>query len=751
MRRLSAALLLVLTLGLGVSPAPLWADDMASANGAATGESLSASTQLGAAGDALAAADPTADVAAPSDDAAADGEYLAPDEQPDTTPAPDAGAAVQRVEVLDYTGIELSEERIVLGQTVVVTPQVSGMDEADLRFNYVWNYEGAWKDWSSTVKETGSQTADATWEFTPSRVGRYEIYIDVVQPDGTTLTKTTTLTVLQNWAVGDLVVTVGDDAYEAAVPLGESVNLACAMADGSVLQGLTYNFGWRFGDGWNEWDSIMKSGAASSTNAWTFTPAKAGTYHLFADVMGPDGSKETVEKTVVVGLAYAATGVELSAESIEFGSSVVVSPVLPASLDGLTFNYVWCLNGGWDVWSSTVKEKGEETSESTWTFTPPQRGTYVLYVDVVGPDGTRQTLSTNLNVNNGWDFSGVSLDKPSPQTVRTPITVRPNVTGERCDVLEFNYVWVRDNWAEWSSTVKETGARTTETSFTFTPTKSGAYTFYIDVVDTRTGETVTKQATLQVNARWTLKGLDLSYASPMRPYAQVTMRPILEGDTSGLTFNYVWQGDNWYVWDSDLKNGGYTTAASKTVTIGNGGIYSFYVDVVDQYGEKQTAQVLNIRARYAADIINRIEGSLASQSPYNGSKFENALMAAGGTLCNNRRGWWCATYLWWGFQQNNALDLWGTSGMQADPEWLANEFRALGRFHNGTSGVQRGDILFSYWAPWRGGQWITHASYVTNVTASTVTVLEGNMGYSSVWHTYSLWDSHFRGHARPAY
>ena len=222
MRRLSAALLLVLTLGLGVSPASLWADDMAHANGAATGESLSASTQLGAAGDALAVEDSTADVAAPSDDTAADGEHLTPVEQPDATPAPDAGAAAQTVEVLDYTGIELSEERIVLGQTVVVTPQVSGMDEAGLRFNYVWNYEGAWKEWSSTVKETGSQTADATWKFTPSRVGRYEIYIDVVQPDGTTLTKTTTLTVMQNWAVDDLVVTVGDDAYEAAMRLLDS-------------------------------------------------------------------------------------------------------------------------------------------------------------------------------------------------------------------------------------------------------------------------------------------------------------------------------------------------------------------------------------------------------------------------------------------------------------------------------------------------------------------------------------------------
>ena len=174
--------------------------------------------------------------------------------------------------------------------------------------------------------------------------------------------------------------------------------------------------------------------------------------------------------------------------------------------------------------------------------------------------------------------------------------------------------------------------------------------------------------------------------------------------------------------------------------------------MVDQYGEKQTAQVTGIRARYSADIINRIANTMASGNPLNGTTYENALINAGGTLCNGRRGWWCANFIWWAFRQNGALDLWGTGNhLQVDPEYLANEYRSMGRFTNGTGGLQRGDILFFYWVPWRGGQWISHAAYVSSVTASTVTVLEGNMGYSSVYHTYSRWDSHIRGYARPAY
>lgn len=748
--RAGAALLLAAALGFGVTPVVLWANDAEVAKAPTDVTEIHHAQDRG--DDAIGseqvlpntdAEDGAVDVPVASEDVSSAQIQLQSDAQ--------AAAEGPAIQALAFDGIELSHESVVLGQTVVVTPLVSGEGADGLLYNYVWNYEGAWDDWSSTVKEAGAQTPDDSWEFTPTRVGRYELYVDVVFPDGTAVTREAELTVRRNWGLDGLSVAVDNEPYAIAAPLGSSLTISCDLSEGSVLSGLTYNFGWRFGDDWSEWDSTMKSGTAISTSSWSFTPTKAGTYHLFADVIDADGSKQTVEKTVIVGLAYAATGIDLSATSVEVGSSVDVSAALPSGLAGLTYNYVWCFNGGWDEWSSTVKETGEYTAESPWTFTPAKRGTYVLYVDVAAQDGTSLTLSTTLNVNNGWDFAGVVLDKTSPQVVHTPLTVTSQVSGERTDVLEYNYVWSRDNWTEWSSTVKETGGRTSETSFTFTPTRSGRYTFYVDVVDTRSGETVTKQAEIQINARWTLKGLNLSYSSPMRPYAQVTMTPVIEGDSSGLQFNYVWEGDNWYVWDSDLKGGSYSTARSKTVTIGNGGTYSFYVDVVDEYGEKQTAQVLNIRARYAADTINRIEASLASQSPYNGAKFEDALLAAGGTLCNNRRGWWCATYLWWGFQQNNALDLWGTSGIQSDPEWLANEFRGMGRFYNGVAGVQRGDILFSYWAPWRGGQWITHASYVTNVTAATVTVLEGNMGYSSVWHTYSLWDSHLRGYARPAY
>ncbi|MCI5450153.1 MAG: hypothetical protein MR433_11150, partial [Coriobacteriaceae bacterium] len=51
---------------------------------------------------------------------------------------------------------------------------------AGYKFNYVWQYEDSWAegDWDSLVMETGSHTQDGVWSFTPSRLGRYNVFVD---------------------------------------------------------------------------------------------------------------------------------------------------------------------------------------------------------------------------------------------------------------------------------------------------------------------------------------------------------------------------------------------------------------------------------------------------------------------------------------------------------------------------------------------------------------------------------------------
>ena len=60
-----------------------------------------------------------------------------------------------------------------------------------------------------------------------------------------------------------------------------------------------------------------------------------------------------------------------------------------------------------------------------------------------------------------------------------------------------------------------------------------------------------------------------------------------------MRYNYVWSRDNWDSWNSTLRHSGdYTSETSVTYTISSlGGIFDFYVDVVDERGEKETVGV----------------------------------------------------------------------------------------------------------------------------------------------------------------
>ena len=386
----------------------------------------------------------------------------------------------------------------------IVRYQASGVDADFARFNYVWNYRGDWSEWSSVELETGAPTPNSSWTFTPKRAGKYEIYVDAVRTDGSRVTKSSSVTVESNWAAEGLVLTSnGEPLQGGKIVLGAPLEASIDMKEGSNLTGLTYNFVWQRGTSWapGEWDSLANQGKIDTTGSYVYHFDRTGTYWIHGDVIGTDGVKRTLSAQVQVVLPYDPTGVTLVdaegapvAGTIALGESVVVSPAATGDLSDATFNYVWSYENSWDdgEWNSTVNRTGSNTKDASWTFTPDKYGTYQLYVDFVAADGTKETLSTTLEVDRGWSSGKIVIDKASPQLTGTALTITPNVSGENAGYVRSNYVWQRDGWIQWSSNLKETGAYTDDSSFTFTPTHSGDYQFAIDHYDTRTGQAYTR-------------------------------------------------------------------------------------------------------------------------------------------------------------------------------------------------------------------------------------------------------------------
>lgn len=639
----------------------------------------------------------------------------------------------------------------------------SGVEAA--RFNYVWVRDNDWSEggWDSTVNSGNPPTKETEWDFTPRVPGTYELYVDLKRASGSTvITKSITLKVVEEWKVDSLSVPSAGKTLHMGDPIQVDVKVSGADADAA-----RFNYVWVRDNDWSagSWDStINATGASTAETSWTFTPSRPGSYAIYIDTIRADGTKTTSKAyNVTVREDWTFDGFDLSARTILLGESLeVTAKASGVDADFARFNYVWNYRGDWSEWSSVELETGAPTSNDTWTFTPKRAGTYEIYVDAVRTDGSRVTKASSVTVESSWAAEGLVLTSNgeplqggkvalgAPLEVSFDMKEGSNLTG-----LTYNFVWQRGtSWAsgEWDSTVNRTGSNTKDASWTFTPEKYGTYQLYVDFV-AADGTKETLSTTLEVDRGWSSGEITIDKTSPQLTGTTLTIEPNVSGESAQyVRYNYVWQRDGWAEWNSSLNASGGTYHPTDTGTwvIGASGWYSFYVDVVDQFGETETMQVEGIRGNSVSDAISSIERCLAGGWDSSGWKYENDLLIAGGSLCNGRHGWWCANYLWWGFRQAGFSDLWGNGSLQVDPEYVANEYQWLGRYHWGTASVRRGDILFSYMAPWRAGQTITHAAYVVSVSGSSVTVVEGNAGWSN-YRTYSLWDPIFKGYARPAY
>ncbi len=444
------------------------------------------------------------------------------------------------------------------------------------------------------------------------------------------------------------------DAQAIMEKFGQVLNISSSVASigepitvspvsGAGFAGCAFNYVWRYGDGWGDWDSTLNStGALTQESTYQFVPSKGGHYTLYADIHYPDGRVETLENSVEV--KYWSFDSITAPDKGFVGLTSTYSPNFTGDTTGLTYNYVWAYEGLWSEgdWSSTVKETGSNTSKTSGSFTPTKPGIYKLFIDAVAPDGYKRTLQKNITVDkSSWELS--SVNAPSTATMGTPVEFSPKLTGDAAG-LTYNYVWTYEGlWSEgdWSSTVKETGANTKDMSGTFTPTKPGTYQLYVDAVDAY-GNKTTKDATVQVGFGWTFDRVSAPASATVG--TPVEFSPKLTGDAAGLTYNYVWTFEGrWGAddWSSTVKDtGSNTTAKSGTFTPTKPGTYQLYVDAVDAYGNKTTKDA-TVKA-IGTNIMGASESNASQMARYYVSKslpYPSVVYASKGagdlaTFCN---------------------------------------------------------------------------------------------------------------------
>ena len=301
-----------------------------------------------------------------------------------------------------FTGVKLSPACVTSGETVTVTPQVSG-DLDGASYNYVWSYEGGWDLWGSTVRDTGKGTSDAEGKLTLAKAGTYTVYVDVTDRAGERRTMSAQLVVSSpSWTF------TGVKVSSSRVRVDEPVTVTPVTS--GDLDGAEYNYVWSYEGGWDLWESTVRdTGKGTSEASSELSLYRPGRYVLYVDVTDRSGRTRTMSTEVeAYDDSWSLDGVTASPAEVVAGDEVTYAPRVSGDASGLRYNYVWQRDGSWAEgdWGSTELCTGSDTDEASHTGALGSPGRYTLYVDAVSARGERRTASTQVVA---WGVTGIDV------------------------------------------------------------------------------------------------------------------------------------------------------------------------------------------------------------------------------------------------------------------------------------------------------------------------------------------------------
>ncbi|WP_165057044.1 RICIN domain-containing protein [Adlercreutzia sp. ZJ176] len=229
-------------------------------------------------------------------------------------------------------------------------------------------------------------------------------------------------------------------------------------------------------------------------------------------------------------------------------------------------------------------------------------------------------------------------------------------------------------------------------------------------------------------------------------------------EASGLVNQWAWHNGSNQRWKilPDMK-GGYTIislSSGRALAFAGDTVASGSSAVVSGRNGSLAQSFMLEPARYVspAEKINNLLSAASSYiGTYGGARFENAMLSAGGTLINGSRGYWCQDFVWYVFRQAGLEPTFAEGLLTSYPQEAYYKYKSLGKI---TWSPRRGDLVFNTWAPFPGGEYVSHVGIVESVHGGYVTVIEGNMGNRVVRNSYSIWSSSnpiMRGFARVNY
>ena len=190
--------------------------------------------------------------------------------------------------------------------------------------------------------------------------------------------------------------------------------------------------------------------------------------------------------------------------------------------------------------------------------------------------------------NNLENFDSITIE-PTRGVISAgdSIVITPNLKIRKSQGVFYKYVWMKDSWKDWGVIDSGEGV----TSLEWTVKHTGDVSIFVDVVDTKTGQTLTCSTSRYLTPeQWTYVSLSASH-SLVKAGDAVTIQANCDGTTDFLSYKFVWSKNNWSKW-------GVVQSGSNPVLSWNPdspGEYDIYCDVSGSDG-KITSRSVHISA-----------------------------------------------------------------------------------------------------------------------------------------------------------
>lgn len=451
-----------------------------------------------------------------------------------------------------------------LGDEIELSAKIDG-NTTGLQYKYVWMKDD-WADWG--VLQDFSENSSVTW--TPESGGTYYIYMNVKKEGDATQTVTIEFEVT-NWGVKSI-----DTSLESPQAKKTAIDIIPQIVGDKT--NLQYKYVW-MKDDWADW-GILKE--YSSSDEITWTPQDSGEYVLYVNVN--DGER-TITKTVeysIVDRVWSLKGVTVEGTTTkELGDVVEISANVEKPASDLQYKFVWMKNS-WSDWGVIQ----EFSSKNSTEWIPKETGTYYIYADVKDDEVTEHATLV-LEVKQGeWDVKGLNTSLEEPQTKGSDIELSVDIEGNST-ALQYKFVWMKNNWSEWG--VLRDFSK--DNNVIWSPESVGEYTLIVNVKDS-TGAVKTKSFSYTIiNKEWQYEGIELDKTIAQQVGTDITITPVVSGETDGLLYKYVWQKDSWAKWGV-IKE--FSNQSKIVWSAEEAGTYYIHVDVKEKDGSNLKTQIVKI-------------------------------------------------------------------------------------------------------------------------------------------------------------